>query len=257
MNLIIIVSILSICIVYLSIGLSIAGKLVTTKYSINYPVNNTIKLVQISDTHIRNKRDKVIERTIRKVNELKPDILLFSGDLYDHGPISEELVQSTIRYFKQFKCSNKIAIYGNHDVNTKTKKAYIRTIEEAGFRLLKNNELSILGIDFYALDSLSGDPNYNIDKSKKLIVLAHEPDAFITINNYPNVISQISGHSHGGQIRIPFLPAFNLPAGSKTYYKKYNKVGNKELYVSYGLGNSRHNIRLFVRKEICVYYIKR
>lgn len=257
MNLFIIWSIIALIVLFLVLGFTIASQLIIKNYHLDYPIDNKVKLVQISDTHLRKLNEKTFLKVIKTVNRLNPDIVLFSGDLYDHGKVSEDLIKNTIKILSGITCENRIALYGNHDVKSTTLHPYIYTIKEAGFNLVKNETFSLLNINFYAMDSMFNKPYYNIPKKRNLLVLAHEPDTFIFTKASSRVLYQISGHSHGGQIKIPLLTKAKLPEGCELYYKHHYKENGKELFVSYGLGNSRHNVRFFVRKEICVYYIGR
>ena len=87
---------------------------------------------------------------------------------------------------------------------------------EKRIRLLDNSEISIFGLD----DILLGKPKNKGDTTARSeniynIVLVHEPDIAPQIANYP-VNLQLSGHSHGGQVQIPFLGAIITPALAKT-----------------------------------------
>ena len=90
------------------------------------------------------------------------------------------------------------------------------------------------------------------------IILVHEPDYIDTITSkYNNTNLVLAGHSHNGQINIPYIKKLLLPEGSKKYYNNYYKVNNTNLYISSGLGESNINFRLFNKPSINFYRINK
>ena len=63
----------------------------------------------------------------------------------------------------------------------------------------------------------------------------------------------LAGHSHAGQVRLPFIGAVILPEGAQKYYDSHYKIENSDLYVSNGLGVSNYNFRLFNTPSYSVY----
>ena len=95
--------------------------------------------------------------------------------------------------------------------------------------------------------------NDNIDYK---IILVHEPDYIDTITSKYDIDLVLAGHSHNGQINIPFVKNFILPYGSKKYYENYYNVDNTPLYISSGIGESRINLRFLNKPSINFYRIK-
>ena len=89
------------------------------------------------------------------------------------------------------------------------------------------------------------------------IILVHEPDYIDTITSKYNVNLVLAGHSHNGQINIPFIKEMFLPYGSNKYYENYYIVNDTPLYVSSGIGESRINFRFFNRPSINLYRINK
>lgn len=232
-----------------------------------------IKMVQISDLHI--KEDFTYEnlgRVINKINGQNPDIVLFTGDLYDNYAkyhddenIISELRSIEARY-------EKIAVWGNRDCGGGASRNYREIMESAGFKLLKNENLYVelengrrilfTGLD----DSLLGNPT--MPESTKLyqsdyeVLLMHEPDTVKDFVNYDYDIV-LSGHSHGGQVNIPFLPGLNKKLVASTLlsteysggmYQVNENTGGK-LYVSTGIGTTHISARFGVVPEVAVFYI--
>lgn len=232
---------------------------------------SSVKIVQISDLHI--KEDYTYEnlsRIVNNINRQAPDIVLFTGDLYDNYAkyrddenVIAELKRINARY-------HKIAVWGNHDYGGGAVRQYEAIMERAGFQLLKNENLFITinngkrllftGLD----DSLLGNP-YMPDGALKYdseyrILLTHELDVVTKYMNY-NYDAIFSGHSHGGQINIPFLPSVNEKAVTATALSSkysggmYTLEEHKKLYVSTGIGTTHVSARFGVIPEIAVFYL--
>ena len=88
------------------------------------------------------------------------------------------------------------------------------------------------------------------------ILLMHEPDFVdnIKLENYDLVLT---GHSHNGQVRFPFVGAIVKPDGAKKYFDEYYKINQTELFVSSGIGTSNLKLRLFNRPSINFYRINK
>ena len=162
----------------------------------------------------------------------------------------------------------KYAISGNHDYIKdidKLKNIYISSnfiFMQNSYDIIygnNNDKLFIGGVDTYSYDKADIDKtmeyfNNNDDINYK-IILVHEPDYISEILNKYNVNLVLSGHSHNGQINIPYIKKLFLPYGSRKYYGNYYKVDNTDLYISSGIGESRINFRLFNRPSINFYRI--
>ena len=164
----------------------------------------------------------------------------------------------------------KYAVLGNHD--------YVKNIEifkdiysNSNFNLLQNSydiiyssnndKLFIGGVDNYSYNEADINKvmeyfNDNSDISYK-IILVHEPDYIDNILTNYNVNIVLAGHSHNGQINIPYIKNFFLPYGSRKYYENYYKVNDTDLYISSGIGESSVNFRLFNKPSINFYRINR
>lgn len=230
------------------------------------------KIVQISDLHI--KKDftaKELRRIVDKINSQNPDLVIFTGDLYDNYAVYRdnenvisELSNITARY-------GKIAIWGNRDYGGGASRQYASIMESAGFILLKNDALLVplegdSSIRFTGLDdSMLGKPllpGAADTASDYEILLTHEPDVVekYSTDNYDIILS---GHSHGGQVNIPFLPRLNeIAVGATALSTKYSggmyslSSDNKtRLYVNTGIGTTHISARFGVVPEIAVFQI--
>lgn len=243
----------------------------------NLPVSfNGLKVVHISDIHYdRTIDNKKLNEIVTKINLIKPDIVIFSGDLIDKDIKLTDIMQNEIiaSLKKIDALYGKYFISGNHDFDF---SSYISIMESSGFINLNNNYDIITNNKYESIyiggleSSNKGKPDvekitsyFNIvsdtpteEDLKKIniykILTIHEPDIMLNVEKYDfNLV--LAGHSHNGQIRLPFVGKLYTPTGAKTYYDTYYKINNTDFYVSNGLGTSTINFRLFNRPSFNFY----
>lgn len=230
--------------------------------------SENIKIVQITDTQLGefyNLED--LEKVVKKINTLNPDIVVFTGDLIDNASKYKDL-NKVSDALAQIKCKvGKYAIYGNHDYGGGAVRYYSDIMNKAGFTVLKNDSVSIdfkgkkINI-FGGDDALMGNHNAEktmekVNKDETNILLLHEPDLIDKYKNYPIDLA-LAGHSHGGQVYIPFYGPIKKNELAKKYSKGMYQINNSfktSLYVSSGLGNTKVPFRLFNIPEIVVFNI--
>lgn len=226
-----------------------------------------LRVVQLTDIHIGPfyPRRKVA-RLVRKVNRLSPDVVVFTGDLYDR--FIRYRREDAAKPLAELEASlGKFAVWGNHDC-TKMARWYAPVLERAGFILLENEAvilpagegrtLAIGGTD----DLLYGEPDIKqtvrgTAGSDYQIILMHEPDGADRLQG-TGVNLILSGHTHGGQIRLPLLPTVTTDLGKK-YIRGFYTVdpeNSTELYVNKGIGCTQIPARLGAVPEIAVFDIK-
>ncbi|MFD1450671.1 MULTISPECIES: metallophosphoesterase [Oceanobacillus] len=225
---------------------------------------NQFKIVQFSDTHLGFHYDlEQLESLVSKINNLKPDLILFTGDLVDE-PNNYHWNNKLIQLLQQLEApEGKFWIYGNHDHGGNGTEILYETFEAANFTLLQNSASRIqredasfvlAGID----DAMLGDPDISQALEERTdsdftILLAHEPDLADVVKNYP-VDIQLSGHSHGGQVRLPFIGDLYTPAYAEKYVQgKYTISDKLTLYVNSGIGTTRLPYRFLCRPELHVF----
>ncbi len=232
-----------------------------------------LKVLHFSDLHyLRVVDDNMLKKVVEEINLINPDIVIFTGDLIDKDfNINDKQKEQLITLLKSINSKyGKYSIIGNHDY-IKDKEEIETIYNESNFILLQNtydiiynseNEKIFLGgLDTYSYDKADIDKvmnyfkdNDNIDYK---IILVHEPDYIDTITSKYDVDLVLAGHSHNGQINIPFIKNFILPYGSKKYYKNYYNVDNTPLYISSGIGESRINLRFLNKPSINFYRINK
>ena len=223
---------------------------------------NGVKIVQFSDLHYGTGFDKKrLENLTDKINSITPDIIIFTGDLIDKNYVAtDDDIKILMNCLKKMDSNlGKYSVIGNHDFYNEN---FVNIMSEADFKVLKNtydtvynktnNPVVIYGLDniTYGTPEISNLTNKEIDNIPYKIVLLHEPDYIDEfINNYDmNLI--LSGHSHNGQIKLPFIKPFYLPNNAKNYYNNHYTHENIDIYVSNGVGNSIVDFRLFTPPSI-------
>jgi len=226
-----------------------------------------MKILQFSDLHLGYYLSlQHLSQIVSKINAEKPDIVLFTGDLiddyqtYTEAPFVASILKNIQAPFGKF------SIYGNHDHDGYGTEYYDHIMRESGFellqnsekriRLLDNSEISIFGLD----DVLLGKPKIaeTLQHAKQniyTIVLVHEPDIASQIATYP-INLQLSGHSHGGQVQIPFLGAIITPSLAKQYIEGFYNIQDLTLYVNRGIGRTRVPFRFMSKPEITLFTLQ-
>ena len=198
---------------------------------------------------------------VDEVNKQNPDLILFTGDLFDGEvlPYAEECARELNRLKAPL---GRYAVLGNHDYytgRTKAKLAY----EQSGFRLLTNRSemlkinnqtIQLVGLD----DMFYGKVDINaafsgVDPHTFTLLIAHEPDYADRTSAY-RVDLQLSGHSHGGQVRLPIIGAILTPPGGRTYVQGLHLLENQDvpsyIYTTRGVGTTHVPIRFLCRPEL-------
>ncbi len=211
------------------------------------------RIVQISDIHFKEYTEAFfVKLVLHDVNTLKPDLVALTGDFVSYGPLemrrSIPWAYECAELLTRIECPQRYAILGNHDcmVNEAAAKDALVT---HGIPVLNNSAVPLerdggriwlAGI----ADALNGNPAPNFGKAipktagpdnEAVILLAHEPDIVPEAVKY-NVDLMLSGHTHGGQVRFPFVPPMHLPPMGVKYVDGYFQVGRTQLYVNRGIG---------------------
>jgi len=233
---------------------------------------NNKKILQFSDVHLGPEFTlKQLENLVEKMNELHPDIVVLTGDLIDKfGSYSAEKDEAKVILQKINAPLGKYAVFGNHDRGGGGSVFYKKYMEEAGFSVLVNEVqkikvgngkyITISGLD----DFLLGKPQ--IDATLKHVrqqdfnmLLVHEPDVVDKVACYP-VDFQVSGHSHGGQVQIPFIGPLITTKLAESYVEGMYELEGKNkplhLYVNRGIGTTRMPVRFWSVPELSVFVLK-
>lgn len=220
------------------------------------------RIVQISDLHTdKLMRERRLRGIFRLVTQQKPDLIAMTGDFVTE--YQQKFIPNFQRSLKELKPKDKtVAVLGNHDhlANPQAiRKALVANdiidLNNSVYTIKRGNAIfNIAGVD----DVLLGKPRLDLvlqqlPSEGAAVILAHEPDFADTSAATGKFDLQLSGHSHAGQVRLPFLKPPTLPTLGKKYYEGLNRVGNMNIYTNRGVGMTGLHIRFGSRPEITVF----
>lgn len=232
---------------------------------------NPITVVQFSDTHVGDFFiTEDLKKVVDKINEQQADLVLFTGDLMDNAAEYDGSIDEIATILSKIKATNgKYAVFGNRDYGGGAERFYEDLMESAGFEVLVNSSrtLEVKGTTislFGADDALIGYYNSNktmqgISNDHLNLLLIHEPDLISDFLSYPIDLAT-AGHSHGGQVYIPFYGPLLTTALAEDYVRGLYDFGNNRktlLYVNTGIGNTKVPFRLFNVPQISVFKLEK
>ncbi len=227
---------------------------------IAFPTSSTggpIRLLQVSDLHLSS-FNSYFARVAKQVADLQPDLIVLTGDYLEQ----ERNIRGVLSFLKELKATHGIyAVQGNWEYWSRLEGENLRRhFAGAGVKLLineradldiKGRALSIFGLDYPSSNDHLHQLQKEVDPQRFNLLLSHVP-AFSheQLNEHINLV--LSGHTHGGQVRLPFLPPFYLPRYSGRFVAGFYQVSQHQipLYVSRGVGTSVLPLRFFCRPEI-------
>ncbi len=228
------------------------------------------RIAQISDIHMGGwmNRERLGD-VLSLVRQQNPDLIVLTGDyVFGHSwsealdVAAEDLVVELSALAAEYEV---IAVMGNHDYWTDAVK--VRGIlSRCGILELKNDTHMVVrhgqGLCVAGVDDVSEGEDRLQEFFDKLpteedsILLAHEPDYADTATLAGRFGLQLSGHSHGGQVVIPFLGPPVLPLWGRKYPSGLYRVGEMWLYTNRGVGMTSPFVRFNCRPEITVFTLK-
>ena len=233
-----------------------------------------LKIVHFGDLHYGSTIYlNEVKELVFKINEVKPDIVVFTGDLFDTTYLNglskterENVINSIVDEFNRIDVGiDKYAISGNHDKEFTEWEMFLENCNfinlDDNYDLIYSNSNSPI-----LLMGISSNMNSTVDVTDKFssitdafdtanvysILMLHEPD-YVDKIDYGRFKLILSGHSHNGQVRIPYVGAIYTPEGSKKYKNEYYDLNGTNLYVTGGIGTTKYNFRLFTRPSFNLY----
>jgi len=222
-------------------------------------------LMQISDLHVGDKFDyQFIIDSFKKAQYYQPDIVVYTGD-YVTWRSKQQFAQldEVLKHTVKGKLGT-VGILGNHDYGYRWKQQWVadgvvKILKNNGVDIVINDKIDIDGLKFIGIDDFWG-LHFDPEKATALyrlneptVVLCHNPDVcdMDVWNGYQGWI--LSGHTHGGQIKPPFLSEPVLPVKNKRYSKgEIDLNDGRQLYINRALGHTLQ-LRFNVRPEITVF----
>jgi predicted MPP superfamily phosphohydrolase len=218
-----------------------------------------VRLVQISDLHLE-AFDGYFRKIATLVAGLNPDLIVLTGDYLEE----ERNIRAVLDFLRQLKAPHGVyAVQGNWEYWSRLEGENLRRhFLGAGVNLLINERidldinaqrLSILGLDYPSSGDQLRRMQEQADPTRFNLLLSHVP-GFAHQYLERNIGLILSGHTHGGQVRLPLLPPLYLPRFSGRFVAGLYQVGRYDtpLYVNRGIGTSVLPVRLACRPEITV-----
>lgn len=236
----------------------------------NLPKNLIGKtIMQISDIHVGNKFNyQYIIDSFKEAKLLQPDFVVYTGDFVSYETKEQFKQLEKVMEFVVKGTQGTVGVLGNHDyggdwLEQEVADSVTRILENAGITILVNQQKEMNGLNIIGIDDYWG-MNFNpkkvmskYDNKKANIVLCHNPDVcdLPVWNNYKGWI--LSGHTHGGQVKPPFLTPPILPVENKRYSAgKIDLNDGRTLYINRALGNLLQ-VRFNVRPEITIFKLSK
>lgn len=243
-----------------------------------------VRFIQISDFHLGSfaGNKKRVSQAINRINDVKADYLLFTGDMVNNH--SSELEQMLPEVSRLQPGIPKFSVLGNHDYgdyhrwNSAGEKIenlerLVRLQEDAGFRVLRNDavylerngdSIGLAGVENWGLPPF---PQYGklqvslqkVLKSDFKILMSHDPSHWdAEVRGKTDVQLTLSGHTHGMQFAIR-LPGFHWSPVSLKYprWAGLYEEGDQKLYVNIGIGFIGFPGRVGTPPEICLIELKK
>ncbi len=232
-------------------------------------------LVHLSDLHVGNRVDsEYLKSVLDRTAALEPDIVAFTGDFITNNQaftagydsLGAGKLARVLEHWPRGRLAT-VATLGNHDYGKNWKRPEVaakvqRQAHGAGITVLRNATLDVEGLQIAGLDDLWG-TNFNpvstlkrLDPDRPALALCHNPDAADRPiwRDYRGWI--LSGHTHGGQCKPPFLPPPILPVVNRRYTAgEFELTGGRRMYISRGIGHLLQ-ARFNVRPEVTLFTLR-
>lgn len=221
---------------------------------------NGLRIALLSDFHFRpGHDDELLEKVVRTTRAERPDLIALPGDFLDHDP---RVVEPLLDHLGKLDAKHGVfASMGNHDGwggNRATLKAQFERrgidflINQHSVLTVRGEKLAVGGTDFV----WNGAPDpvrtfAGLHKEIPAIALVHEPDYFDTLIAHRDVLLQVSGHTHGGQCRVPlagYAPT-KVKYGKRYIHGAFQRQ-KSHLFVSRGIGTTGLPVRFACRPEL-------
>lgn len=230
-----------------------------------------LKIVHFSDLLYKSTVDKDdVKNLVKRINELKPDIVVFTGDLINkNAKITNEDIEFLEEELESISAKiGKYAVYGDEDYSI---ESYKTIMEKGKFKILNNNydeifyknndSMFIVGLPSSLKEEVKLEEAFAFykedEKRKFIIVLVHDGKTikFLDESTY-EVDLVLGGHSLNGSVVIPYYGGVFIDDGSYKYYQEHYSKGITDIYISSGIGTNKYPYRIFNKPSFNLYRLK-
>lgn len=248
----------------------------TKSYKLNNTkTNSSLHFVLISDLHNKEFGKNNIE-LVKAIKNQNPDFIAVDGDMVSKGNTDDSIMKTLLSQIS--KIAPTYCSLGNHELELADKISFKEDINNTGAVLLDNTstefvksgkKILIGGLSDFPYYEYNA-PNYdtperyfwddfkNKSKNQYSILLNHQPEYIADIAKNSNIDLILCGHTHGGQVQIPFIGGLYAP--NQGFFPKYDygmfEFGKTKMIISSGLGSAYAVPRINDPVEICVIDIK-
>jgi uncharacterized protein len=235
-----------------------------------------MRIAQLSDIHLDEFSEPFfLEDAVDRINRLNPDAVFLTGDFVTWGITTRKFAEGAAwqcaNLLTKLHCRNRYAILGNHDVMVGPARV-TAALADNGMTVLTNaclpieragSRIWLAGLD----DPVFGHPDPDLAiparirniPGEPVMVMCHAPDYVDDLLAHPagkSVAVMLSGHTHGGQVRLPLIGAMQLPPLGKKYVEGWFRIGGLQLYVNRGLGSVGLPFRFDCPPEITLFTLR-
>ena len=218
-------------------------------------------IAQLTDIHFKpEEQQELMHEAVRVVNAAKPDIIALTGDYIEGRPKVIDPLMDTLAGLQA-----KHGVYatmGNHDGWSASPGRFRQAFRKKGIEFLHNDgscihikgeHFFIMGTDSAWSGNVDAPACYRGHKNEPVLALVHEPDVFDILRSSFPIDLQLSGHTHGGQCRVPLVgyAPVKVKYGRNYIYGAYAKDDSR-LFVSRGLGTVGTKVRFACLPEIAL-----
>ena len=222
---------------------------------------NGIKVIQFGDLHYNN--NNLLKDVVDAIIKRNPDVIIFTGDLLGNETLTPKNRKKLVKELKRLNSTlGKYAVLGESDNSDA-----ISILVDCGFKVLddsnefiyneSNNPIMLVGLNTNN-DVINYDKAFtNYNPNIYTITIFHKPDYIDNfIKNY-KIDLALAGHSHLGEIRIPYL--LNLASKDKAskYINSYYEINNTKFYITSGIGTDTYDIRINARPSINFFRLRK
>ena len=227
------------------------------------PALDGLSVCLVSDLHYRepDADGPLLGQMVAAIRSERPDLVLMPGDFIDSD---ERMVAPMLRCLEGIEAKHGVfASLGNHDGWNADPQRMRRQFEKAGIGLLINSHsrIALAGESLYLAGTdfvWNGKPDparmlRGVPAEAPLVTLVHEPDYFDIMNRHRASDLQVSGHTHGGQCRVPVVGLAPVkPLWGRRYLEGHFRHGGSNLFVTRGIGTTGLRVRFACPPELAV-----
>ena len=220
-----------------------------------------LKVIQFGDLHYSNY--DLLKEVVNAITKRNPDLILFTGDLLGNEDLTPKNRKKLVKELKKLSSTlGKYAVLGESDNDDA-----ISILVDCGFKVLddsneliyneSNEPIMLVGLNTNN-DSINYDKAFtNYNDTTYTITIFHKPDyidEFVEV--YPIDLA-LAGHSHLGEIRIPYLLNLASKDHASKYINSYYKINNTEFYITSGIGTDTYDVRINARPSINFFRLRK